>query len=68
MNNDKVQSLFHERIAEINKSFGQWETIKKFTLLPQEWTVESGELTPTMKIKRKVVNERYLHLIESMYA
>lgn len=42
-------------------------TNKKVTLLPYEWTVENGELTPTMKPKRKVIAERYKHEIEQMY-
>ena len=50
-----------------NVNFGHWEQIKKFVLLSNEWTVESGELTPTMKPKRKIVNERYKTEIENMY-
>jgi long-chain acyl-CoA synthetase len=51
-----------------NQNFGSWEQLKKFTLTPSEWTIEEGHLTPTMKLKRKVIAEKYADLIESMYA
>lgn len=64
----EIQKLFREYIDEKNKNFGQWETIKKFELMPNEWSIEGGELTPTMKVKRKIVNEKYKDLIEKMYS
>ena len=51
-----------------NQNFGSWEQLKKFTLTPSEWTIEEGHLTPTMKLKRKVIAEKYADFIESMYA
>jgi long-chain acyl-CoA synthetase len=54
-------------IDEINQHLNNVERIKKFTILPIEWTVDSGELTPTLKMKRKVVNQRYADAIEQMY-
>jgi long-chain acyl-CoA synthetase len=63
----EVQKLFRDAIDEKNKNFGQWETVKKFELLAKEWSIDTGELTPTMKVKRKVVNERYLAVIEKLY-
>tara|TARA_B110000483_G_scaffold166351_1_gene196835 strand:+ start:916 stop:2682 length:1767 start_codon:yes stop_codon:yes gene_type:complete len=51
-----------------NKNFGSWEQIKKFKLVPEEWTIEGGHLTPTMKLKRKVVKEKYSNYIEKMYS
>ncbi|MDW8420111.1 MAG: long-chain fatty acid--CoA ligase [Chitinophagales bacterium] len=68
VNNPEVKKLFQNYIDEKNKHFGQWETVKKFTLLPKEWSIETGELTPTMKVKRKVVNEKYKAEIDAMYA
>ena len=65
--NKEVIKLIHQEVKKYNTNFGHWEQIKKFVLLPEEWTVESGELTPTMKPKRKIVNERYKMEIESMY-
>ncbi len=47
--------------------FGKVEQIKKFELLADEWTIESGEMTPTMKVKRKVIKEKYKTLIEDIY-
>jgi long-chain acyl-CoA synthetase len=44
------------------------EAIKRFTILPTEWTVDSEELTPTLKLKRRVVNEKYAAEIETLYA
>ena len=61
----------HERIqAEIdvaNKNFGNWEQIKKFEITPDIWTIDDGHLTPTMKLKRKAIKEKYANLIEKIY-
>jgi long-chain acyl-CoA synthetase len=59
--------MMQTEINEKNKNFGQWETIKRFALLPDEWTVDSGELTPTTKVKRKVVMEKYKDVIDGLY-
>jgi long-chain acyl-CoA synthetase len=64
---ENVNALFHHEVKKYNSNFGHWEQIKKFVLLPKEWTVESGELTPTMKPKRKIINERYKAIIERIY-
>jgi long-chain acyl-CoA synthetase len=63
----EIRKLFLDAINEKNKNFGQWETVKKFELLPKEWSIEGGELTPTMKVKRKVVNEKFKELIDHIY-
>lgn len=55
-------------IAEINTKLHNQEQVKRFTILPREWTVDSEELTPTLKMKRKVVNQKYADEIEAMYA
>lgn len=67
VNNDKIKALIHQEIEHYNKDFGKWEQIKKFVLLSNEWTVEGGELTPTMKVKRKIIYERYAPHVEEMY-
>jgi long-chain acyl-CoA synthetase len=54
-------------VDDVNQHLNNVERIKKFTILPAEWTVDSGELTPTLKMKRKVVNQRYAEFIERMY-
>ena len=64
---EKINQLIQLEIKKNNSFFGNWEQVKKITLLPEEWTVESGELTPTMKPKRKIINERYQKIIDSMY-
>ena len=57
-----------ERAVEaINSDLARYETIKRFDILPGEFSVEGGELTPTLKLKRKVVVERYAAQIDSMY-
>ena len=63
----EVLKMFRAAIDEKNKNFGQWETIKKFELMPKEWTIDGGELTPTTKIKRKVVLEKYKSVIDHIY-
>ncbi len=63
----EIQRQAQEIIDEKNKHLAQFEKIKKFTILPQEFSVETGELTPTFKVKRKVVNEKYRDKIEGMY-
>jgi long-chain acyl-CoA synthetase len=64
---ERVISLIKARVDEVNKTLGSWETIKYFTLLPRAFSEEEGEMTPTLKIKRRVISERYGDEIESMY-
>ena len=63
----KLIQAFQSEIDIQNQNFGSWEQIKKFKLTPNEWTIVDGHLTPTMKLKRKVIAEKYSDLIESMY-
>lgn len=67
IDNKQVIALIDIEISKRNADFGKWEQIKRYTLLQEEWTSETGELTPTMKLKRKAINERYKDLIEAMY-
>ncbi|MBE2246119.1 MAG: long-chain fatty acid--CoA ligase [Candidatus Competibacteraceae bacterium] len=67
INHNKTYQLIHEEIDKLNHDFGHWEQIKKFTILQEEWSVDSGELTPTMKPKRKIIYTRYASIIEKMY-
>ena len=64
----KLIEAFQNEIDTHNQHFGSWEQIKKFQLTPEEWTIDDGHLTPTMKLKRKVIKDKYDGLIESMYA
>ncbi len=65
--NPKVQAKYQSIIDELNPNFSHIEQIKKFKLLKSEWTPESTELTPTMKLKRKVINQKYEKEIDSIY-
>jgi long-chain acyl-CoA synthetase len=64
---EKVVKLYHDLVLKYNQGFAQWEQIKKWVLLPELWTVESGEMTPTMKVKRKVITENNKGAIEGLY-
>ena len=55
------------QVQEINRGLARYEQIRRFTLLPQELTVDGGELTPTMKLKRRVIHERYRDVIGALY-
>ena len=67
VHNPKVRGLYKELIESFNKFFNHVEQVKKFELLPDEWTIESGELTPTLKLKRKVIMEKFKPAIERIY-
>lgn len=68
VNNPKVLDLYRELVDSFNKFFNHVEQIKKFELLPNEWTIDTGELTPTLKLKRKVIMEKYKAAIDRIYA
>ncbi len=67
VHNPKVLDLYRELIDSFNKFFNHVEQVKKFELLPHEWTIDSGELTPTLKLKRKVIMEKYKAAVERIY-
>jgi long-chain acyl-CoA synthetase len=64
---DDVVALYDEIVTALNRELSQFERIKKFRVLPREFTIESGELTPTMKVKRKVVEKNWAAEIEQLY-
>lgn len=64
---EPVLNLYEQRVAEVNSQLPSYETIKKFVLLPRDFTLQSGELTPTLKLRRKIIAERYKEKIERMY-
>lgn len=66
--NADIKAMIEERIQKLQANFAGFEQIKKFTLLPQEFTMEAGELTNTLKIRRPIINNRYAREIEAMYA
>ena len=65
--NPDVSAFYRELVEAFNKFFNHVEQVKKFELLPEEWTIESGELTPTLKLKRKVIMEKFRPAIERIY-
>ncbi|NOZ12779.1 MAG: long-chain fatty acid--CoA ligase [Acidobacteria bacterium] len=68
LKNDKVLDLYNRKIENVNKDLARYEQVKKFTLLEEEMTLETGELTPTLKVKRRIVNERHKDVIDRLYA
>lgn len=65
--NPQITKRFQEEIESINTKFGHWEQIKRFELTPDIWTPDSGHLTPTMKLKRKIILEKYKNLFDKIY-
>ena len=66
--NQEIIKLFAAEVNELNKGLGETEKIKKHILLADEWSIANGILTPTLKIKRKVLNAKYKDVIEKMFA
>lgn len=65
--NSRVVALYGEVIREVNGSLANFETLKRFRVVAEEWTQDSGELTPSMKLKRRVITERYAAVIDELY-
>jgi long-chain acyl-CoA synthetase len=66
--NEKVLGLIKDTVERYNQNFNHVEQIKRFELLPREWSVEGGELTPTLKLKRKVILEKYKDVVKRIYS
>jgi len=66
-NHPQVVEMVREAISDANKHLASWETIKKYIILPLEFTIQGGELTPSMKVKRKVLDKRFAKEINSLY-
>lgn len=64
----EILEKFQRDIDELNKYFGKWEQVKKFKVLNVQWGIETGELTPTMKLKRKVIHQKFAKEIEELYS
>ena len=63
----KVKELFSDEVRRLNQAFGHWEQVKQFRLVADPWTIESGELTPKLSLKRKVILAKFKPLIDEMY-
>lgn len=66
-NSQIVKDRIQIEIDEANKKFGHWEQVKKFELTPEIWSIDAGHLTPTMKLKRKDIKEKYIDLYNKIY-
>ena len=64
---EKLINRIQKEVDFHNQKFGKWEQIKKFEITPDEWSIEAGHLTPTMKMKRKVIKEKYKNLYQKIY-
>jgi len=63
----KVKKLIDQEVQERNEQLASFETVKKVRIVPGDFSIDSGELTPTLKIRRKVVTEKYQKLLDEMY-
>jgi long-chain acyl-CoA synthetase len=66
-NDPRVIDLFQRQVAKLTSGLAQFESVKKVALLENELTIDGGELTPTMKVKRRVVDEKYRDIIDALY-
>lgn len=67
LRNSRVMEFFDARIQDLQKELAKFEQVKKFTLLPSAFSMELGEITPTMKLRRKIIESKYQSEIEAMY-
>lgn len=67
VNKPEIKEKYQAEVDSYNKYFGKWEQIKRFTLLDKPWGIDSGELTPTMKLKRKIITQKYQRQIDEIY-
>ena len=68
VSSDACREMVQGYIDQLNLGLNRWETIKKFTILENDLTVENGELTPSLKLKRKVVSDKYKHHLDAHYS
>lgn len=63
----EIREKYQSEVDNLNKHFAKWEQVKRFKLLDRPWGIDSGELTPTLKLKRKVINQKFFKEIEGIY-
>ena len=68
VSDQRVQALYADIVRQVNAGLAQFETIKRFRIVPEEWSQDSGELTPSMKLKRRVIIQRYAEVVSAIYA
>lgn len=67
ISNEKVIKRIQEEVDLYNEKFGHWEQIKRFELTPEIWSIEGGEMTPTLKLRRKIIMDKYKDLFQKIY-
>ncbi|HEX7961255.1 MAG TPA: AMP-binding protein [Terriglobales bacterium] len=68
VNDSKVRALYEGIVSEVNKHLAQFEKLKKILIVPDEFSIATGEITPTLKLKRRVVEAKYKEQIDALYA
>ena len=63
-----VIDRYRKEVDKYNKFFGDFEQVKRFELVEREWTIDEGEITPSLKIRRKIIAEHFRDLIDGMFA
>ena len=66
--NETFVSRIQEEVNKYNEAFGKWEQVKKFALIPKPFSIDGGELTPTLKLRRKPINQKFADVIEKLYS
>jgi long-chain acyl-CoA synthetase len=64
---DAIKNLYSKELRNFSKELASHEKLRDFRLIPHEFSVETGELTPTLKVKRRVIEEKYAHLINDIF-
>ena len=67
LENEKVKATYHAIVSDLNKKLGQDEKVKRFRMVKDEWTPETGDLSPTLKLKRRIISERYKDVIDEIF-
>jgi len=65
---DRVRELLQDTVDEANRERSRFEQVKRFTVLPRDFTMEDGEITPTLKLRRRAVQEHFANEIDALYA
>ncbi len=68
MADSRVVALYSQIVGDVNSSLANFESLKRFRLVADEWTIEAGHMTPSMKLKRREITYRYADLIAALYA
>lgn len=67
LKHEQFLAKMNEEVSAANERFGKWEQIKKFAVMEEQWSIETGELTPTLKLKRRIIKQKYGDQIEKLY-